>query len=1817
MRYLRETTAFVGILFLLATSAFAETESEKAYREAKAAYWSGKYEEAWEGALRASQTDPKNPEVLLLLGQTQYRLGHPEDAIESWKKSLALAPQDILATQMLAMLHAQQASVAERTKLVELLLSERLFVPALTETEKCLAEKTITSDARAQLLVLRAEALIRQGETTESQKLLNETLVLYPQQADRAKISFLTGLAKLSKTETAVEGLAILKKLAAEQPETPLGKTAQYEAASFALEQESSSANIEALAKWLKDNPQHPRVSDAKRLLITSNLKYARRVAQPTAESKLNDYDLKALALAAESLSAAVRADKRIAIAQPIVEHLENYYANSGAHAAAVTGLETLLKSPLEDESRLKVLQLIANSKYALAIRWLKEHELTGDLPDGSSPTELPNELKAVRDALDAVRKQNPSQPVWQKQIELALAAQALAKSVPWPEKITKPRGPEAWAIELAEHSIARDGANQAALEAGVAAIRKTVGEFPHGPQNREVRDLPLSITRELILLVGRYRSSPVWADTMRWHCELLSKAAQREFGENIKAGKSSENAKLSELQKELLKNLQSFDASNATDYARTFTLAHLQPWREAGHWALIEESLKQIASTPLATFSERLRIDLDIVHLWIDQADRNRNKQRDSGIDLPKELDPLHKKAMVRLYELQADLADDSPMLGEIRKPWWKIVTQYQIQGNMETAIAASQVKGEKAVPLADENAEYALLCLRTAEAKLKFEKYVKQYHGSEELQLLPEHKIVLDGWKKFIAAHPASSLVPSVNVPVTGVAQLYEQQNAFLVSAGIYADFGKFAREQKTLSQHVDDRTSVADFAQFAEAAALGGHAHKMLNRWVAERKPDTAPPDKLSPEFQAAITAYMQVIEANGNGHLAGEAVNRIMGVAAEYARQNAWDVADGIYAQLLNSKLKLNHPERLEFAQGVCRLGAAMPDHAKQVLSALSILDRDAAIHGGEKPDAETTPAENKTEIARNDFIAELDDPFSGELADRKPNGGVGGYDTRTPASSVNGPGLLTDKIAADEVKRDTQLLAMVNQEEKARAHRVAQLRESSARNRNIAQAPANQPQMTQNAVPSMPVPQPTLMTEAELVRQEKAIAAAFDIFTSIRKKYPQTITAEQSRSEILLMAVHWREYSEWKRAGALMTRFLADNPSDPQLPILRFEIAKDLLCYAARPVERRNPRQEMLAEVEKRFGEARAELTKLAADFAKEKDLPQNAQWELAMSYLSQARAIDAVSPTIAGGQFVRSAKELRRVAAQYADHPRLQEIPQILWSIGGELDARDYSEAAIDVWTELVRFDPSHALAGESLMRIAQTYQFKLKRPLRAAEAYQELNFIRGGGDLGLQNTILQIGIQLKNERRWVESLHVLESFVDSFPRHPEAVQALTMIGQIHQTNEAWPEAMTAYCRVIDEYPAGPWVQESRWSIAECTINLSKWKEAADYYRAFIAAYPQDGKVGEANRRIDILKDLERYQSLIDEKDVQRKAFDAQFQIGEIVRKQLNNPVKAIIEYRKVYANWPDSYLAGDSLFAIGETYLSLGELTKARENLKLVAEKYPTSPSASNAMFLVGKSYEDEANKLEKVTRAEQLEQSRDIAQRGAYADAQSNRRANISKGLAKVAQLKAAGKQIKAEIQEAANSSFQNQFDIANVELFAQKAVQQIETMTALELADRQDKVNAALRKAVEAYTATSKISGGSKADSALLQMATIYDQRLKDSKAAMQVWLEIVRQFSGTNVAEDASWKIAQYYEREGKYAEAVDAYQAFLRNYRRSPNAGSAQYAIAENYEHLGQWVKAMDSYANYLTNFADGPLANKAKQQINWIKTYRL
>ena len=326
---------------------------------------------------------------------------------------------------------------------------------------------------------------------------------------------------------------------------------------------------------------------------------------------------------------------------------------------------------------------------------------------------------------------------------------------------------------------------------------------------------------------------------------------------------------------------------------------------------------------------------------------------------------------------------------------------------------------------------------------------------------------------------------------------------------------------------------------------------------------------------------------------------------------------------------------------------------------------------------------------------------------------------------------------------------------------------------------------------------------------------------------------------------------------------------------------------------------------------------------------------------------------------------------------------------------------------------------------------------------------------------------------------------------------------------------------------------------------------------------------------------------------------------------------QLSNPVKAIIEYRKVTANWPQSHFADDALFKVGTTYLAMGETTKARKALLTVGAKYPNSPLADDALYMVGQSYEAEAASLGAVTRASTITKQQEVAQKRAYSNFASGRRQVLLDNKKRIAQFKAGKDEQNAELEMARGAFQQGQFNTANAAIMANLAEQQVVALTAKQLADRQDRINAALRQAVASYRKAAEVAAADKADESLLRMATIYADRLKDADAAMKTYLEIVRQFSGTSVAENASWRIAQYYEQQGKAEEAINAYKAFLRNYRRSSRADAAQFAIAENYEHAGKWVQAMDAYTNYITNFPKGPMVKKAKEQISWIKTYRL
>ncbi|KKK60546.1 hypothetical protein LCGC14_3023270, partial [marine sediment metagenome] len=109
----------LGIIAGFTPTAMAQVDAQQAYSQAKTSYEADSFEQARDLAQQASETDPENPEVFLLLGKAHYQLGELDEAMAAWRRTLQLAPEQPYAKQMLAVLQDQAAEIDVRIKLAD------------------------------------------------------------------------------------------------------------------------------------------------------------------------------------------------------------------------------------------------------------------------------------------------------------------------------------------------------------------------------------------------------------------------------------------------------------------------------------------------------------------------------------------------------------------------------------------------------------------------------------------------------------------------------------------------------------------------------------------------------------------------------------------------------------------------------------------------------------------------------------------------------------------------------------------------------------------------------------------------------------------------------------------------------------------------------------------------------------------------------------------------------------------------------------------------------------------------------------------------------------------------------------------------------------------------------------------------------------------------------------------------------------------------------------------------------------------------------------------------------------------------------------------------------------------------------------------------------------------------------------------------------------------------------------------------------------------------------------------------------------------
>lgn len=1070
-------------------------------------------------------------------------------------------------------------------------------------------------------------------------------------------------------------------------------------------------------------------------------------------------------------------------------------------------------------------------------------------------------------------------------------------------------------------------------------------------------------------------------------------------------------------------------------------------------------------------------------------------------------------------------------------------------------------------------------------------------------------ELKLVSD----LITQFPRSEYAVAAINRAQGISLAYQSYRAYDAASAVLTGF-LAAQPKLTAGPQIEYR-----IVDVAVSKALAG---------FQERPDRTSPPTELTAAHATAIQALAAYLQKYPTGDLAPTAEDQLFSIARTYGEAGGWPVVREVLTQFAAAVPNFRSPSHLRLLeaatwlgeldpqQGLALLTPTPPQSAGRNLSRGVFLGGFAFSAGGGEPNDTLVADGSELDVAQGGFGGGGGGGRTGLVTATET---VAPGDNAPVGQAAAAPGAYANQlplpVETPVAGPSVDSLAMIRESQARQFQRIAML-EGFDEERE--EDEAGEGGKAAQAATGVVLPSGAVLSQAEMQRQNDAADSAYAILIDlVRDQAPRnTAISTQARTQIMWMFGFFEGQVRPDRAIVLIKKYLTDNPADQQRVALAYRILTDRFVQVSKRQPAELIDQEWVNTRHQQFELARDEITQFIDAWSDKTQWVNAARLLTVESYERESRLVVVFDRERAGGLLVQSTEAVLELWQTAPNHPDAAGFPNRLWIAAEQLASGSLNDAAIEVLRRIPNHFPTSVLAAQSTLRIAQLYAADLSNPVRAVETYHEYLSLNEG-DPSVPTEIFTLAQQLGAQQRYLEALHVYGVFVDSFPTDTRAAPALHAIGRTHQANEVWEDAITAYERVFEDYPGTEIIPQARLDVAECRINLGEWSEARSLYADFRAQYPKHPQAPMAQSRIDVLKQLGRFQDLLADEDVDRNKDDAQFQIGRTVLSQLRNPIKAVEEFRKVVANFANSDVADDAQLEIGKALLSLGQMDNGRTELLKVSKLYPGSAIADDALFLLAASYEQQALALAGVTLETARKDSNLVEQKMAY-----YRYARKGK-LDKLAEaqtrnmIKEEGDAEKLALNDAFVAFRTNTSNVGQLFCEVTQAESMTETDTALQVANRRDRINDAYREAVVMYTrAATDYPLGDRTDQSLLKIAEILETRLKDGAAAMQTYQRIVKLFPGTPVAEDAAWKVARFQVEEGRYAAAADAFQTFIRNYPGSARVADAQFGRAEVLEQLGRWNEAMDAYEVFRQKFNKHPKVALAAQQITWIKTYR-
>jgi TolA-binding protein len=296
-------------------------------------------------------------------------------------------------------------------------------------------------------------------------------------------------------------------------------------------------------------------------------------------------------------------------------------------------------------------------------------------------------------------------------------------------------------------------------------------------------------------------------------------------------------------------------------------------------------------------------------------------------------------------------------------------------------------------------------------------------------------------------------------------------------------------------------------------------------------------------------------------------------------------------------------------------------------------------------------------------------------------------------------------------------------------------------------------------------------------------------------------------------------------------------------------------------------------------------------------------------------------------------------------------YPKSKEAPEadfgILLCL---LQERKYDSFITHVETFLKRY-PQHALAGQALMQLGDTYQQERMRE-KAVTTYQEIISLYPSSELAGEARF-RIALLHVKDGRWAEAIDEMNQVIRHSPKGHLAVEARVELGDLYLLLKNYPKALEQYEWVIKNHPQHLSAKRVYLGMEEGYRSFGKIDQAEKILKELLSSYSQDDIQFEGQLRLGTLYftqkkfgDAVAAFSAAVRSPEERVASQAQFKLGEAYL-EAGNRESALVQFSKVVYLYPQyADLMEEALLKLGALYMQEKKISEARQIYQKLLEK-------------------------------------------------------------------------------------------------------------------------------------------------------------------------------------------------------------------------------------------------------------------------------